>query len=413
VTDDQYSARSAPAAGAYRTGKLVTAEDQAQPNGAAPARWQKRLTEQIVSEARWDGKLARARAHVAIVVVYNRGEHQVIWPHERARVHLHRRPATVYEVNLGIRQAKVKIDLPSRGHSTSFHATIIIHWRVLDPSAIVRHQALDIEELLATDVQHWACDIARDFSIDEITDAQDKINYYFRGVQVDITTPAGMQQALQKATELRCLGAKYGLWASAIAHLTLDKAAIEHNAKMTKLKWALEEEEAEQKLRMTKNKNQQEIMVDKIDVYREIIEAGDIERFALQLASNPGDISAITEIIREDQVTRRKDTIDFIKHMVDSGAVERWEVSDQVRAALAWLGDATARVVTDKHHRMAEIDPPVRQRRRGRGDPIEQTAVSGPAPDVIVASAETIQPGQNTGSNTSSNASATQSEPAP
>jgi hypothetical protein len=391
----------------------VTAGDRAAPNGTVPAPQPKRHPEQILHEARWDGKLARARAHVAIVVVYHSGEHQVIWPHERTRVRLHRRPATVYEVDLGIHQARIEEDLPSQGHSGSFHAKITVDWRVLDPSAIVRHQVLDIRQSLYADLLHRARGIAREFTIDQITDTEEKINAQLQGIDLDVTTPAGMQQAMQKATELRRLGAKYGLWTSAITHLTLDDAATEHNTKMRKLKWALEEEEAEHRLRMIKNKNEQEIMAEKIAVYREIIATGDVERFALRLANHPDEISAVTEIIREDQLTSRQDTIDFIKHMVDSGVVERWEVSDQVSEALEWLRDATARVVTDKHHRTAEIEASVRQRRRGRGEPIEQSAASEPSPDIIVMSAETVPPKPDTGSKSSANADGIESEPLP
>jgi len=371
----------------------VTAVGGARPNGAAPAPKPKPQTGPILREARWDGKLARARAHVAAVVVYSRGEHQVIWPHERSRVLLHRRPATVYEVDLGLHHARVTADLPSRGYSASFHATISVHWRVLDPSAVVRHQVLDIGETLSADLLHRARSIARDFRIDQVTAAEDTINDQLLGVEIDITTPAGIEQAMQKATKHGCLGAKYGLWTSAISHLTLDEATIEHNAKMMKLNWAIEEEEAEQKLRAIKNKNQQEIMTDRIAVYREIIAAGDVEQFALRLASHPDEISAVNAIIREDQHTLRRDTIDFISHMVDSGVVERWEVSDQVREALQWLRDATARVVTDKDHRTAQPDQHMRQRRRGRGEP---------SPNVIVVAAETIQPEQDTGPESSS-----------
>ena len=52
----------------------------------------------ILREACWRHRLPQARAHVAVVVVYKRGDHLVIWPHERKRVELHRRPATAYEV---------------------------------------------------------------------------------------------------------------------------------------------------------------------------------------------------------------------------------------------------------------------------------------------------------------------------
>jgi hypothetical protein len=299
--------------------------------------------------------------------------------------------------------------LPSQGHSASFHAKITVDWRVLDPSAIIRHQVLDIGKTLRADLLHRVRGIAREFAIDQINDAEDKINDELRGVEIDITTPASMQQAMQKATGLGCLGAKYGLWTSAITHLTLDEAAIEHNTKMIKLKWALEEEEAQQRLRMIKNKNEQEIMAERIAVYRQIIATGDVEQFALRLANHPDEISAVTEIIREDQLRSRQDTIAFIKHMVDSGVVERWEVSDQVREALEWLRDATARVVTDKHHRTTEADQPLRQRRRGRGEPIEQGATSESPPDVIVVRAETIPLEQKTTSDSSSNTDGTES----
>jgi hypothetical protein len=383
----------------------VAAVNEKQPDDTNSAPQPKSLTSPILREAQWDGKLPRARAHVAVVVVYQRGEHQLIWPHERTRVLLHRRPATVYEIDLGIHHAKVKADLPSEGHSGSFHAMISIHWRVLDPSAVIRHRVLDAEEALAADLLREARRIAIKFSIDQITAAEEAINARFQGIEVDITTPAGMQEAIEKATKRECLGAKYGLWTSAtIIYMALDKAASEHNAKMMKLKWALEEEEAEHTLRMIKNQNEQQIMADKIAVYRDIIEMGDIERFALRLARHPDEISAITEIIREDQLTSRHDTIDFIKHMVDSGVVERWEVSDQVREALEWLKEATARVVTDRNHRTAEIDQPVRQRRRGRGEPIEQSAASEPSPGIMVVPAETIPPEGNPDSKSTSNA---------
>lgn len=175
---------------------------------------------------------------------------------------------------------------------------------------------------------------------------------------------------------------------AAYTHQTLDEAAIEHSAKMRKLRWALEEEEAKQKLRRIKSKNEQEILAENVAVYREIIASGDVERFALRLASHPYGISAITEIIQEDQ--SRSDAIDFIKHMVDSGVVERWEVSDQVREALEWLRDATAHVVTDRHYRTEEVEEPLQQRRHGRGDPIEEDTKSEPPKEIVVPPAEDV-----------------------
>jgi hypothetical protein len=146
---------------------------------------------------------------------------------------------------------------------------------------------------------------------------------------------------------------------------------------MTSLTWAIEEEKAEQQLRLLQEQNRQKITADRIGIYRQIIAAGDIERFAYQLAEHPDDIAAVEKIIREEQRVNRRDTIDFVGHMVDSGVIERWQVSDDVAQALTWLRDATTRVIPDGR----DQDAPglkARERRRGRGTP----AAPGPEPDL-------------------------------
>jgi hypothetical protein len=370
-------------------GREEEATSKQQPNGKEPVPVPEAQVGPILSEVRWRGKLARARAHVAVVVVYHRGDHHVIWPHERSRVLLHRRPATVYEVDLGLHQTVLTAELPSQDYAGTFHASISVQWRVFDPSAVVRHRVMSIDEALSATLLRRARGIAREFSIDQIKAAEDKINNRLGGVPIDVTASATIQQAKYEATYLGSLGAEYGLWTRAITHLTLDEATIEHNAKMMKLNWAIEEEEAEHRLRVIKNRNEHEITAKRIEVYREIIAAGDVERFALRLANHPDEIADITKILREDQHTSRHDTIDFISHMVDSGVVERWEVGDQVRQALEWLKDATTRAVTDKDHRVT-IDQTLHQRRQGRGAPIEEGAMSEPPPDTIVVPAKTV-----------------------
>src|ERR1035438_4366777 len=342
----------------------------------------------IISEAPWKGKLAPARAHVAVVVVYSRGDHQVLWPYERRRVLLHRRPTTVYEVDLGVHHTAISADIPSGDHAGSFHAAISVQWRVLDPSAVVRHQVRDVQEIVSPHLLRRARSIAREFSIGQAAAAEDEINTQLGSLPVDVTEPARFQQAMREATDSDRLGAEYGLWTRTIAQLTLDEAAIEHNTTMTKLTWAIEEEEAQQKLRLIQETNQRQIMADRITVYRDIVAAGDIDRFALQLAGHPNDIDAIAAIIREDQLTSRRDTIDFVAHMVDSGVIERWEVSDQAREALQWLKEATGRVIRERDHEQQTTDDAGQQVRRGRGDPGEARAETQPPPEVIVATVE-------------------------
>jgi hypothetical protein len=336
------------------------------PSNGKPAQQQPPAPSPILSEVPWSGRVAAARAHVALVVVHHQGEHQLVWPHDRRRVFLHRRPATIYEVDLGLHQSTISADLPSRDPAGSFHAEISLGWRVLDPSAIVRHQVIDVGETLSPHLLYRARKITGDFGVDQRAAAEEELNTRLGSRPVNVTEPQNMEAAMRHAIARDQLGAEYGLWTRVIAQLTLDEAAREHNAKMTQLTWAMTEEAAQHKLRVLQEENQRQIMAERITVYRQIVAAGDREAFAMQLALHPTDIAAIAKILKDEELSSRRETIDFVSHMVDSGVIERWEVSDQAREALQWLKAATARVIHERNDQ--QTGPQVRQ---GRGDPVE------------------------------------------
>lgn len=338
----------------------------------------------IVSESPWSKRLLQARAHVAVVLVHAKGDHEIIWPHDRRRAR-YRRPKTAYEIDLGLHQTTITADLPSSGDAFSFNATVNVQWRVLDPSAVARHRVSSIKATLSPDLLLRLRRIARNFDITQSAEAEDEMNARLGGPGINVTEPGQFAQAMRAAIEHNRLGAEYGLWTRAIVELTLDEATIEHHTKMRQLNRAIQEEEATQSLRLLKEQHDQRITADRISVYRDIIAAGDIERFALQLANHPDDIRAIDAIIRDEQDSRRRETIDFVSNMVDSGVIERWEVSDQAREALEWLKVATARVIRERDERK-QLEPEYRQERRGRDTEAQSngSAPSGEAPATVV-----------------------------
>ena len=332
---------------------------------AQPAEPHRIATGPILSESPWAGRLPAPQAHVAIVVVYHKGDHEVMWPNARRRVSLARRPTTVYEVDLSLHQAAVAADVPSRTDACAFHADITVQWRVTDPSATVRHRVADAAETLAPHLLHRIRGITRNYDITHASAAEDDVNKQFDRAAVSVGAPG--QSGEPESTD--SLGAEYGLWARSITHLTLDEAAAEHKAKMAKLTWAIEEENAEQELRLLQEDHKRRITADRMEVYRQIIATGDTERFALQLADHPDDIGTIEKIIREEQRVSRRDTIDFVARMVDSGVIERWQVNDEIKVALAWLREATARVIPDKRD---NPEGGQGERRRGRAPMIQE-----------------------------------------
>ena len=192
----------------------------------------------------------------------------MIWPHERTRAQLHRRPVTTYEVDLGLYRAVITAELPSQGHGASFQARINVQWRVLDPSVFVRHQVLDIDGTLAESCCTKHAASPGNAASKRSRPPKTRSTISSADVDIDVTAPSGIQQAMRDATKRGCIGAEYGLWTHAITQLTLDEAAAEHRTKMLKLKWAIEEEKAEQELRKIQDTNQQEITKARIEVYR-------------------------------------------------------------------------------------------------------------------------------------------------
>lgn len=319
----------------------------------------------ILNERPWPGKLPDVRKHVALVVVHHRGDHQVIWPHDRQRVKVSSRPSTLYDVDIALHQARLETELPSSDHGCSFLAAITIQWRVLDPSAVIQHRVTKVAQVLSPHLVTRLRRITRSFDITDSDAAEDEVNAQLGSLDPDVSSPEAITRTMQEALKREVLGSEYGLWTRAVAHLSPDEAATGHYTKMTKLTWAIAEERAQQQLRLLQDINQQAIMEGRITIYREIITRGDTDRFAFQLAHNPDDIAAIDEIIRQEQQANRRDTIDFVSHMVDSGVIERHEVGDQATEALRWLKEMTARVLRDRE-KQTELEPPDIPQRRGR-----------------------------------------------
>jgi hypothetical protein len=289
----------------------------------------------IITKSRWSGKVNPPQANVAIVVVYAGNEYRVLWPRDRRRVLLPRRPLTIYEVDLGLHHTTITADLPSRDPTGYFNAELRVAWRVLDPSAIARYQVADVQQTLTPDLLYRARKIAREFGVDQYAAAEAEINKRLDSPPVVVADPPSIQQALQDANASGNLGAEWGLWIKVVAQLTLDEASRERNAGVTKR--AIEEEAAQHRFRVLREESQRQIMADRIAVYRRIVQAADREAFAMQLSLHPTDVAAIAKILKDEEVGDRRETIDFVTGMVDSGVIERWEASDQVREALQWL----------------------------------------------------------------------------
>jgi hypothetical protein len=61
----------------------------------------------------------------------------------------------------------------------------------------------------------------------------------------------------------------------------------------------------------------------------------------LQLAQNPDDVASVVQAIQAEKERDRRYAIEFVSQLLESGVIEKWEMSDEARTALEILRTST------------------------------------------------------------------------
>ena len=111
--------------------------------------------------------------------------------------------------------------------------------------------------------------------------------------------------------------------------------------------------------------------------YRSIIASGDLEPARPPVGRNPKDVADVIALLIKERDTHRHDTVDFVTKLIDSGAIERWEIEDQILDRVA---------VAEGHHEQGDHgyrrSPPriAGHGSHGRADPTGTAHSNGTSP---------------------------------
>jgi hypothetical protein len=238
------------------------------------------------------------KARTATVLITARGHYLVYTPDNppNAGDLIRKRVKWLSEVDMGHHQARIRGDLPCQGDAFGFRATVDLHWRVRDPATVVRDGVRDVRAALEPPILGRLRPITREYTVEDSEGAERAAN-----------------DALRRMPEVDA----FGFDAVAFVRLGMDDAVRDRVRMKTR-----------------------------VDAYRSIIAAGDLSQFALRLAENPKDVAEVISLLIQERDSHRSDTVDFVTKLIDSGAIERWEIDDQIRTVLQWLRDTTNRVIT-------------------------------------------------------------------
>jgi hypothetical protein len=273
----------------------------------------------------------RANARVALVVVRASGELHTYLPGRRptAGEMFWGSSGSMYEVDMGRHETSLEIILPSSGDASAFHATADVEWRVKKPDQIVKDGVTDVRATLRPPMQQRLGDITRKYDARAVKDAEERA-----------------RQSLDEED----IGLQYGLETKTFLRLRMDKPFAEIDQDM-------EIETRRQELRVLQEQHTNELLTFRVSMYRTFIAAGDVNQFALQLAHNPDHTPAVVQALQETEREDRRAAADFAKHMIDSGAVPRWQMQDSVHEVLLWLKESTDRAIGRRDLQVTDIHP--------------------------------------------------------
>jgi hypothetical protein len=203
---------------------------------------------------------------------------------------------TCYEVDMSLRRLRLAITLPSAGDAFAFRAEVDVQWRVTDPKRVVAAGVTDVRKVLEP------------LLLDGLR-------------QATRSTQAFDVEVAEKAANAQFgpdwLAADHGLWTKVLVRLRMDQ-------------------QKEESVRLEAE----------VEAYKTLIAGGDLNQFALQLAKNPEQVEAVVRLLVQDRDIHRKQVYDFISQLLESDALDRWQIEDQVRVTLQWMGVSINRVLT-------------------------------------------------------------------
>ncbi|WP_327133205.1 hypothetical protein OG311_22405 [Streptomyces sp. NBC_01343] len=237
----------------------------------------------------------------ALVCSTARGAYDAYLPPHRPRA-AGRRYTAVYEVDMGIHPVRTRILLPSSDDAHEFEVTVEIDWQVTDPVLFVRSGHRDVPRLLLGALERAARPVTRQFPI-SASDAAE----------------SAVLAAVQKHGPL---GEDVGLRAGWTVRVRRDALNIEHARRLQDIEQRTTEDIEAKRGQL----EVQEYEAKRIAFYREYLDRGGIDAWAMHLAQRPEDSKEAMTALTEDHRSQLTAQLDLVKAVLDKGGAEPFEL---------------------------------------------------------------------------------------
>lgn len=251
------------------------------------------------------------------LVLYREGHPLItLWPGDKSTTGeaFYGKYQTVYKVDISERSFNFQCALPSTGAVFEFQAEVQVVYVVTEPAKIVESQITDPSAVLEPLVTRTLRTAAKRFQIDQSFEVEKAL----------------VQAAEQETYDV---GLKV---VRVFVKLQLDHESREHARKLEEVRRQKELEAAQaalegERLSFAWDLERKKMLV---EFYSALIEQGDWQLLALQLANNPDDVAAVINVLREHRQVELEQQLEALKTLLEEDALEGYQVEQAASRVL-------------------------------------------------------------------------------
>jgi len=296
----------------------------------------------------------------------------------------------LYRVDVTEHPLSFQCDVPCKGDAYQFHAEVTFRCSVRNPQAIVEKNITDVAQWIKSSVEKTMRDISRQYDIKDsgnaeipmrravneaISESGFNLSNFILKLSLEqevvdwIKTDTRIQENIQREQtqqdlekqrrkfeieqeEHRAELAKKQLEQQQILETEFKRKELEAKLEQQKLEQELarknleqqqnlenelkrkhleaklEQQKLEQELHQKQAEFEFKLMEQKTTFYSSILQAGNLQILALQLAQSPGDIQAILQALNQEKQLDRAYKLQVLDTLLKADAIEGWQLSE-------------------------------------------------------------------------------------
>ncbi|MEQ8383290.1 MAG: hypothetical protein RH949_13095 [Coleofasciculus sp. A1-SPW-01] len=272
----------------------------------------------------------------------------------------------LYRVDMTEHPLDFQCDVPCKGDAFKFHAEITFRCSVRDPEVIVNRNVTDVAQWIKSSVEEMMRIISRKYDVKESGNAEIEMRgtvnkaIYESGFNLsNFTLKLSLQQEVADWIRSQTRIQEEIQLEKSKQYLIIEKTQfeieqeekkaeleqkrierqqeLENKLRLKKLQAKLQHQELEQRLAQQQADFELKIMEQKTKFYSSMLQSGNLQLLALQLAQNPEDVRAILQALNQQKQIEREHNIKILRTLLDADVVEGWQLTEVGKRALQEL----------------------------------------------------------------------------